>query len=256
MGTCLRGIEIGFKKTAPLLKDPRGSPCPYMCGIFFSISGDTEVTPSAEVLDCLSGRGPDQIKRLTAKSSHRSLSFISSVLSLRGEVLTYQPLQDPSTGSILSWNGEAWRIDDEAVKGNDAVAVFKLLLQAIHPNESLAASSPQAVNEAIVNALNLVRGPYAFVFYSPENGKIFYGRDVLGRRSLLMSDGQDGSIMISSVCTGNSSRNWTEVEANGLYVLEISNESPIPIRTCIPWPESNQLHLAVGTLPGVNRLFY
>ncbi|KAL8964776.1 MAG: hypothetical protein Q9183_004225, partial [Haloplaca sp. 2 TL-2023] len=152
-----------------------------------------------------------------------------------------------SKSSILCWNGEAWSIDGQAVKGNDAVAVFDLLLQATHPNESPAPRNPQAVSEAVVNALNRVQGPYAFIFYSPENGKIFYGRDVLGRRSLLMSDGQDGNIMISSVCTGNSSGNWTEVEANGIYVLEMSNESPNPIRTCVPWPESNRLHVAASS---------
>ncbi|KAL8867308.1 MAG: hypothetical protein Q9174_005748, partial [Haloplaca sp. 1 TL-2023] len=228
-----------------------GSPQLYMCGIFFSCSGDTEVTPSAKVLNCLNRRGPDHIKRLSAQSSLRSLSFISSVLSLRGEVLTSQPLQDPSTGSILCWNGEAWSIDGDAVKGNDAVAVFNLLLQAIYPDVSAAASSrpdSPAVNEAIANALQRVRGPYAFVFYTPANGKIFYGRDVLGRRSLLMSDGEDGDFMISSVCNGISSGNWSEVDANGIHVLDLSNESPAPSRTCIPWPEFNRLYLAASSI--------
>lgn len=149
-----------------------------------------------------------------------SLTFSTSVLSLRGNSIAEQPLEDPQTGSILCWNGEAWKINDRVCKGNDAKAVFDVLLQAIKPN--VIPSSAEETALAVINALRNVSGPGAFVFYDGLNQKIFYGRDRLGRRSLLQTADSSGNLLISSVCHPSESETWTEVKAGWMCVLDLT----------------------------------
>ncbi|KAI4107167.1 MAG: hypothetical protein L6R37_001744 [Teloschistes peruensis] len=207
-----------------------------MCGINFSLNSQAE--PSAELLDCLHRRGPDQIKQVSVQWNANFLSFTASVLSLRGHALTQQPLQDPLSRSILCWNGEAWKIDGDAVTGNDAEEVFALLLESTLSGVASPTAKDTANDRAVVKALQRISGPYAFVFYSPSYEKIYYGRDVLGRRSLLRNKDDIGSLQISSVCTGLSSGRWVEVEADGLYAIDLPKtrlESASLVERRIPW---------------------
>lgn len=226
-----------------------------MCGICFSYSGDTENRPADDNLELLllRRRGPDHTGQIALKHTSGSLSFISSVLSLRGESLVTQPLQDSVSGSILCWNGEAWKNDDRAIEGNDAQAVFEILLKS-----EASADLPPAPNErgdvddAVVQVLRRITGPYAFIFYNARYGRIFYGRDFLGRRSLLRSNGQGGSITISSVCSGPSSGTWDEVEANGVYVIDLPklcSKDDKSGQRHIAWPEAKEQERAVSRIP-------
>ncbi|KAL8736299.1 MAG: hypothetical protein Q9166_000454 [cf. Caloplaca sp. 2 TL-2023] len=195
-----------------------------MCGIFFSY-GYTDIAISTDLHNTLQRRGPDHIKQLSVKNVSGDFSFVSSVLSLRGEELVRQPLKDPLSGSILCWNGEAWKLDDKDIDGNDTEAVFHILLEATASQDfSLTTGDKNEVDEAFINALHRISGPYAFIFYDAKHGKVFYGRDPLGRRSLLTSKGQNGSLMVSSVSSSSSGVIWTEVEANGIYVIDCSRE--------------------------------
>ncbi|KAL8693308.1 MAG: hypothetical protein Q9224_003777 [Gallowayella concinna] len=202
-----------------------------MCGILFLHSFNTDVSLSTDLLGCLQRRGPDHTRGVSVRHFSGSFYFFSSVLSLRGDSVARQPLEDPVTGSILCWNGEGWRFDDKVILGNDTEAVFDILLKA--------AATEYEINEAIVNVLHRISGPYAFVFYDARHRKIFYGRDPLGRRSLLTSKGQDGSFTISSISGSSSSRTWTEVEANGIYTFSSSGSSSEDFEVVeehITWP--------------------
>lgn len=66
-----------------------------------------------------------------------------------------------------------------------------------------------------------MRGPYAFVFYDAPNKRVYYGRDCLGRRSLLRKDAVDGTIVLSSVCNNASGEAWAEVDADGIHVVDL-----------------------------------
>ncbi|KAL8803462.1 MAG: hypothetical protein Q9182_003159 [Xanthomendoza sp. 2 TL-2023] len=215
-----------------------------MCGIWFSYGPDTDVSPSTDVFDCLQRRGPDHTKGISVRQFSRSFYFFSSVLSLRGDSVVRQPLEDPVSGSILCWNGEGWKYDDNVILGNDTEAVFDILLKAT--------ADEYKADEAIVNALHRISGPYAFVFHDAKHRKVFYGRDPLGRRSLLTRKGQDGSFTISSVSSSSSSDTWTEVEANGIYMTSYSGNSSADfdiVEEHIAWPVPNDKSKAVSIDP-------
>lgn len=201
-----------------------------MCGIFFSCSRQTPILPCKIICEYLNRRGPDSFNTIHREfdeeslhiaphfpNSKISLTFAASVLSLRGNSLTEQPLEDLQTGSIFCWNGEAWKIKDGVCEGNDAKLVFDVLLEAIKSN-----ATSSSVDDAVMSAFHNVSGPSAFVFYDGLRHKIFYGRDRLGRRSLLQSVDSDGALIISSICHPAQFETWTEVKSGWMYILDLA----------------------------------
>ena len=217
-----------------------------MCGIFFSLSKGDQLDPDEELFDALRKRGPDSmgmrsrtvtVQPITSPSTlaeSRRLTFVSTVLSLRGDSIMNQPLEDPKSGSLLCWNGEAWKIDNALVQGNDAKAVFDLLLQASqscsnYPQDG--SSSPDKGLQNVIQAIGSITGPYAFVFYDAHCRRVFYGRDALGRRSLVTKRYGAGSLAISSVPDATEVDGWDEIEADGVYMLDFEGNAAFHI----PW---------------------
>ena len=217
-----------------------------MCGIFFSLSKGDRLAPDEELFDALRKRGPDgmgmrsrtvPVQPITSASTlaeSRLLTFVSTVLSLRGDSIINQPLEDPNSGSLLCWNGEAWKIDNALVQGNDAKAVFEILLQASQSCSNCpqdGSSSPDKGLQNVIQAIGSITGPYAFVFYDAQCRRVFYGRDALGRRSLVTKRYGAGSLGISSVPDAIQADGWDEVEADGVYMLDFEGNAA----SYIPW---------------------
>ena len=211
-----------------------------MCGIYLSCSTSHAPDPGGALRSCLEKRGPDSCKtigrrtqgpgkpRKATKQPPIFLKIFSTVLSLRGDVVVEQPLVDPDTTSVLCWNGEAWKIDGKAIIGNDAEAIFNHLVIATTPDDSnLSTRYPydgESHVERVVGVFSRITGPYAFVYYDACTAQIFYGRDVLGRRSLLINKHRKESFAISSICDPDSGQEWEEVPTDGIYVLDLCNE--------------------------------
>lgn len=191
-----------------------------MCGIHVSLSSAPRDVPEA-IKTCLQNRGPDFLGQTVCGNDASSvccLTFSSTVLALRGDHLAGQPLVSPDGRSILCWNGEAWRLDRRQVEGNDGEAIHDLLTKA-------SASDASSRQDAVLNVLRAIEGPFAFVYYDKSMQKLFFGRDRLGRRSLMLAqDGISGDLVISSIAEACDPR-WKEVEANGIYVVEIGQGS-------------------------------
>ncbi|KAF2645179.1 hypothetical protein P280DRAFT_486450 [Massarina eburnea CBS 473.64] len=197
-----------------------------MCGIFFSLSR-ADVSPDPNTEQLLRNRGPDSFRTHTVPIGDKlHATFVSTVLSLRGTNVVAQPLVAHS-GHVLCWNGEAWSIGAKKIVVNDSSAVLDALTQTqTTPTRKAAALHT-------VNVLASIRGPYAFVYYDPHSNYIFYGRDCLGRRSLLCKTTNDGTLVLSSVCDNPSGENWEEVEADGIYMLDLAemlDKPPQPTR--------------------------
>lgn len=193
------------------------------------------MSPDAHVLELLQRRGPDStscaqhtfacdreaISQQQGDGSSIFLNFTSTVLSLRGSRTVSQPLQDPDGSHILCWNGEAWSIAGHPANGNDTEAVFELLSAAA--SESHKANPRfQDVTVTIAQHMASVAGPYAFVFYDKHAGKVYLGRDFLGRRALLWRTNESGDLLISSVTSGSHDNAWSEIEADGIYCIDLN----------------------------------
>ena len=228
----------------------RGSPALQpiaraMCGIFLSVSKHDYVLVGKELRTRLTSRGPDSCKSIKESFSIHGAQTVfetgsacyyvtihATVLSLRSEHVVSQPVQtgkssmNPAEGvnhlwssssqPSLCWNGEAWRIGAEPVRGNDAERIFERLQQAsLRDAKAKTSISPDT---AVLKAMTSINGPFAFVFLDAYNSRIYFGRDVLGRRSLLYKT-EDGNMLLSSV--SDCSEGWSEVDADGVYVLNL-----------------------------------
>lgn len=210
-----------------------------MCGIFCSLSRSHHVSADEQVLALLQRRGPDSTGCVQQIHSERHeelspgqgtntavyLNFTSTVLSLRGSKTVSQPLQDGDQSYVLCWNGEAWTIAGHPTEGNDTRAIFDLLSKAATQSRAMALSSQDAANN-IAQHMASVSGPYSFVFYDRLSSRVYLGRDFLGRRSLLWKSNKAGGLLISSVTAGSLDGAWSEIEADGVYCVDLSVSKP------------------------------
>ncbi|KKP03000.1 hypothetical protein THAR02_04879 [Trichoderma harzianum] len=212
-----------------------------MCGIHAAISanaGRHQLAPGLERR--LRNRGPDHLGavevQLCSGESSLHLTLTSTVLSLRGDHLAKQPLEDAESRSVLCWNGEAWKLGGKPVEGNDGEAVLALLT---------AASRSVNHEDSVLDALRSIEGPFAFIFLDKRAKKLYYGRDRLGRRSLLLKRGDE--FLLSSI-TEAPAVGWAEVEADGCYTIRLDGEnSPVelmPIRH--DWDQNKELVSSIG----------
>lgn len=188
-----------------------------MCGIHAAISKAALDRIDARLDKCLRNRGPDHLNTvdvaLDKDGSSLHVALTATVLALRGDHVAAQPLVDDVSGSALCWNGEAWKIQGEPVQGNDGEAVLALL----------SAASRLDSTEAILDVMRSIEGPFAFMYLDKPSGVLYYGRDRLGRRSLLLHSSAD-TLQLSSIAQ-SSSTGWVEVEADGCYTLSLDPSS-------------------------------
>ncbi|KAG5999140.1 hypothetical protein E4U43_002258, partial [Claviceps pusilla] len=203
-----------------------------MCGIHAAIYAAGACPKSAALERRLRNRGPDHQGTVTTcleSSDHghghghdhdhaTTLAFTSTVLSLRGDHVARQPLVDQVTGSVLCWNGEAWKIRGREVHGNDGEAVMSLLVEASRSRTCPTDDDGSSVLR-VLRVLRDIEGPFAFIYYDKAAGRLFYGRDRLGRRSLLVKTGDP--FVLASIADDCAAGEWAEVEADGIYVLEL-----------------------------------
>ena len=208
-----------------------------MCGIFCSLSRRKHHSSSKNLHEALRRRGPDSFHSVSrqicsgssfldvsSSDSHKHvhfLDFTSSVLALRGDSLVTQPLEDPQSSSLLCWNGEAWKIGDDVVSGNDAPTIFTLFQNAVTAVPERETLSAEESLQCFIRAVELITGPYAFIFYDALHRRMFYGRDALGRRSLVVEDNLPTSLQVASICDAADLHDWTEVEADGVYMISL-----------------------------------
>ncbi|XP_059199430.1 asparagine synthetase domain-containing protein 1 [Centropristis striata] len=182
-----------------------------MCGIFCLLSlSPSQFEWDKTVHEHLKRRGPDLSQDLTVRGSNLSCwcLFSAHVLHMRGR-LTPQPLQD-DTGNVLLWNGEIFGGVPVPPEENDTAVVSGRL--------SSCSSSSE-----ILSVLSSLRGPWGFVYYQKAGDYLWFGRDVLGRRSLLWRF-EDNALTLTSVAargSGPAQAAWREVPASGVYRVDL-----------------------------------
>ncbi|TQS38188.1 hypothetical protein Golomagni_01313 [Golovinomyces magnicellulatus] len=195
-----------------------------MCGIYVSLSHQAYCEPTSNLSELLCRRGPDYIghEKTQIHNINRSqiyISFTSTVLGLRGEVISQQPFRSEKNGSIFCWNGEAWKLGSDCVEGNDGQIIFEKLIGASSFEDNSEATA------AILELLKSISGPFAFVFFDNFHNQLYFGRDRLGRRSLLYRDENEKAILELCSISNQIDGRWVEVEPDGIYQLSMIDET-------------------------------
>ncbi|KAF9903904.1 hypothetical protein EC991_003195 [Linnemannia zychae] len=226
-----------------------------MCGILFSIQ-DRNVDPKdnydptwSTLQELNSRRGP------SAQDSHNvslsqpsntsqdpiwnniNMTFYGAVLHLRGDQVTRQPHVSP-TGNVLLWNGEIFDGIPVDHHENDG-RVLMDQLEAISTWDHVT----QEHRRGFLDLMAKIEGPYAFVYFHAPSHTVYFGRDCLGRRSLLWhksdQEGSTAGLPFIITSTGYSSFRsellpLEEVPADGIYSISLFSNSP---KTIIrhPW---------------------
>lgn len=184
-----------------------------MCGIIVSIAFSRPCTSiREELIPWIAARGPDSLRTHTVQlpgkvdSQHSLvLTFTSSVLHLRGKEVTVQPLISEA-GDILCWNGEIWKGLEVKDDENDGLKLLAALSNG---------------SKEVWKVMSGIEGPWAMVYFSANDNKLYYGRDCLGRRSLLRGEGFNGEVcLLSSVCIGSYA--WGDDKVDGLWCIDLN----------------------------------
>ena len=156
-----------------------------MCGIAFALVPGNDEDAKRLVLSRLEPnvrrRGPDAFDVQTMPCGNHELVFASSLLQLQGDAPRRPSLRDKHSDRILLYNGEVYDGLPGLCHGaNDGEALFQAL------------GDPGTV----AGVMSGLRGPWAFVYY--DEGMLWWGRDVMGRKSLLMM-GEGSRMVLASV---------------------------------------------------------
>lgn len=137
-----------------------------------------------------------------------SLAFAGSVLWLQGKNLTPQPLEDSE--SIFIYNGDIFNGFDEATQNN--VGDTKLFHNFLKEN----------IKNDTLDELYKVNGPYAFIYLDKPKKKLYFGRDIFGRRSLLLGKNKEGdTLILTSVAKRKTEFDFIEVPSVGTFCYDI-----------------------------------
>jgi len=177
-----------------------------MCGICMFFYNEADGNH-----ELLKRRGPDVCGSLEIQLTEGVTAHcIGTTLHFQGEI-TKQPLID-SDKNVLLWNGEVFNGFDISNEINDGVFLLNQL-QACNGDKD------------VLNTFIKLQGPWAFIYWQNSLKKLWFGRDVFGRRSLLIQTLSSGLLKgLSSVHFENKLK-WKELPANGIYCLSCYDDN-------------------------------
>ncbi|KAK8753792.1 hypothetical protein OTU49_001603 [Cherax quadricarinatus] len=206
-----------------------------MCGICFMCGWSISAQMLQEqVLSCcssLSNRGPDACAMTLVPITAEVVGlFEGCLLWLQGDQPTTQPLLD-HRGNLLLWNGDILA----------GLQITKGMSDTQYISESLSTKEEADITSFLGN----IKGPWALIYYQKHTQRLYFGRDVLGRHSLLwrLPSATSRVFLIASVCRQDD--RVKEIPALGLYYVDFSvvNLAEEFTVNLIPWT-----HVAEETL--------
>ncbi|KAG0031167.1 hypothetical protein BGZ81_001660 [Podila clonocystis] len=212
-----------------------------MCGILFGIQ-DSHATLTDEysrtwatLQELNSRRGPsaqDTHTTHVTQGQEATLNFYGAVLHLRGDTVCRQP-HVAQSGDVLLWNGEIF----DGIAVNQHENDGQILMAKL---ESISEKPSSEYPKAFLSIMDKIEGPYAFVYFHASSKRIFFGRDCLGRRSLLWhrsTDHNNTDLPFILTSVGYSSFRsdllpLEEVPADGIYSMSLGSIE----RTLVHYP--------------------
>lgn len=194
-----------------------------MCGIFCSIhrpERDSESIRQWNICkDAIAARGPDYLTEKRSTLSHNWHGyFAAAVLWMQGLGVTTQPTLDDDE-NLLLWNGDLF----SGCLAKDDVCDTNIISAELRSTTD------------IMSVLRKIEGPYCFVYYQKSSHTLYFGRDIIGRHSLLLKvDSKADSLTLASVAN-KKIQGIVEVPAIGIFAMNL-NMSRINL-ACYPWKE-------------------
>lgn len=181
----------------------------------------------ADCLKMIRRRGPDLQNCLLTYGD--DVRMASSVLWLQGSVACPQPIDSPE--ACLQWNGDVYRYDNLPLTSTSQSESFPLDSSQCNSSSSnrsdtefMFAKLRECTTDAeVLDILERVEGPWAFVFLNKIRNILWFGRDFFGRQSLLMSRCESGGLILASCAPISNDFTFVEVAANGLYKVDLKN---------------------------------
>ncbi|KAI8104975.1 hypothetical protein M9435_000149 [Picochlorum sp. BPE23] len=216
-----------------------------MCGIALLVAGLSKEDPRRrkdfnELLDQIKEnlwrRGPDCNWWDVIQKGEHYLLFANSLLQLQGYEDRSPYLRDADTGSILLWNGEVYSGLHHTVEENDGVVLFQTLISCRN-------------SEDIVSTFSRIRGPWSVIYYDGVTNVVWFGRDFMGRKSLLFQQSENHGLVITSTASKRDSEaEFIEVPP-GLYSLDVDTllqwcHEPGWFPEKIPWADQTITRLS------------
>ncbi|KAJ3414639.1 Asparagine synthetase domain-containing protein 1 [Chytridiales sp. JEL 0842] len=104
-----------------------------------------------------------------------------SVLHLRGPQTTVQPIKAPD-GSLMGFNGEIY--DSETFHVSTTDSDSSQLFSTLFPTSQQSPSG--SFRSHLLRTLSRLHGPWAIFIYHAPTRRVYFGRDFLGRRSMVV----------------------------------------------------------------------
>ncbi|XP_055625167.1 asparagine synthetase domain-containing protein CG17486 [Toxorhynchites rutilus septentrionalis] len=188
-----------------------------MCGILCYISR-TNLLDKGETLlnQCqhlLQNRGPNHSGQ---SSSTPSILLYGTVLWQQGAQICHQPVENERFSMLF--NGDLF-IDRDDMLESDSKWLF----------EKIAATNTV---EQIGELFRLLKGPFSFILLDRQLQRVYFGRDSIGRNSLLIGITCEGMV-ITSVIGNYALCEIVELPPNGIYYVDVA--APNLEINLLPW---------------------
>ncbi|EZA50264.1 hypothetical protein DMN91_012536 [Ooceraea biroi] len=194
-----------------------------MCGIFCSLYQPDNSSESSKqwnmCKDMIATRGPDHLTEKYMSLSHNWHGyFAAAILWMQGPRTTIQPSMDDN-GNLLLWNGDLF----SGCLARDDVCDTNVILDELQFTTN------------VMSVLRKIEGPYSLIYYQKSSNTLYFGRDIIGRHSLLLKvDNEVNSLTLTSVANKRM-KEIVEVPAIGIFAMNL-NSSKINL-ACYPWKE-------------------
>ena len=191
-------------------------------------------------------RGPDGAgeKKREFEGEEYYLRFLATLLHMRGSVPIPQPMHDRD-GNLLLFNGEIFSGYKIGETENDSLVLFSVLASCRETGH-------------LLRNIAAIRGPWALVFWRETDRELWFGRDVFGRRSLLIARNTSFGVplVISSTGYQTVGLEFIELPAVGLFCLKLGTEGSPPHLRCYPWigPDGASIANQEGTLEAISKI--
>ncbi|EFA07688.2 Asparagine synthetase domain-containing protein CG17486-like Protein [Tribolium castaneum] len=197
-----------------------------MCGIFCLLSFDKSNTETLHYKfelfkEQISRRGPNSLKTDFCQLNNCNILFASSVLWLQGTDITTQPCKNDN--SVFIYNGDIFGGSQIGQQLNSGSGDTNLFFDALQNSDD------------ILMTLDNIEGPYAFVYLNVVQNKVYIGRDIFGRRSLLIGRNAN-EFVITSVAKRGTEFEFMELPSIGIFSIDLDTKQ----WKILPWRRKNK----------------